>query len=332
MNTPRPLNAWNDERPLPADARAAISSGTYYTDILYNDILQYTLRYYSTNGLINSTICAILNDMAHYDGILLSQESRPLPYPTVSASRFSQSAMHTHPDTVVRCNRDLHDLQKAISIIPEDHLAKGKFEKVLSYWTSANSLKLLDRFISQGHCPLRDDPNHKTFYNNLPSDHHVSYTPDWTLRHDFYLRRNLVRLLHYPGLIRFILFEDGQSLLDPKLPQKFTYVYGSGRMLLQLEVQKICKTINPLGVETDNYEKRHLVEESYAYHLDFISQARRKILSVLEEIAKIAFEPPRSLGSRFFNRPQPALTREEILRTNLEYSEITLMNRMIEVR
>ena len=68
-------------------------------------------------------------------------------------------------------------------------------EKVISYWTSANSLKQLHRFIDSRHPVLRQVP--------LPDGSNISDASSRdsraSLQYEWAFRRAFIRFLHLPG-------------------------------------------------------------------------------------------------------------------------------------
>lgn len=63
-------------------------------------------------------------------------------------SAFMREPMHFDRRNYIQCNIDLRNFADAAitTQYPRSHPAKNLLQEVLSYWTSANSLKQLERF------------------------------------------------------------------------------------------------------------------------------------------------------------------------------------------
>ena len=145
------------------------------------------------------------DDYSSSDPIVLDAKAfiRTLDKPTNPGpgSAFMKGPMHFDSRNHIRCNTDLENLANGVvaAQTPENHPAKALLEKVLSYWTSANSLKQLERFadIRQPYLdrlPLPDGMNL----------HHRGCTPaqySEVILMEYSFRRLWIRHLHFPGLL-----------------------------------------------------------------------------------------------------------------------------------
>lgn len=230
--------------------------------------------------------------------------------------------MHWHPRTIVHAGSSLNALREAAIDSPPIPTVFRSAEKVISYWTSANSLKQLHRFTDSRQPDLFQIPLPDG--SNLPD----SASPDdvrSSLREEWMLRRAFVRLLHLPG----IWFSGEKSSERLKA---FANLYGVGRCLLEFELER-CPTIDNAEREDDYYMDP---ENPHEHLFTWIRRARDIIEIGLNEVAEVAYEEHPSMSSRFFpgrtSASQTPLTREEKLRRNLtpQFMPIMLDN-MIKV-
>lgn len=185
------------------------------------------------------------------------------------------------------------------SLSPE---AKKAAEKVISYWTSANSLKQLNRFVDARQPGLLEIPTPDG--SNIPDN--VVNDPKESLLSEWMFRRIFVRCLHLPGL-----WFTGE--IPTERFKTFGVLYGIARCLLEFELKRCPEEGDGF---TDDY--RINVHNPEAETFLWIGESRAKIVDVLDEVASVAYVQHGSLGSQFFpNKARPALTREQILERNL---------------
>lgn len=202
-----------------------------------------------------------------------------------------------------------------VSLSPE---AKNAAEKVLSYWTSANSLKQVNRFIdARQPClfeiPIADGSN---IPENAVDDPKESLLSEWMFRRIF------VRCLHLPGL-----WFTGE--VPTERVKTFGWLYGIARCLLEFELKR-CPEEGDGELADDYYIDLHDPEvETFLW----VKESRDTIIDVLDEVAGLAYVEHESLKKKFFpNAAQPELTREQMLERNLtdQYMPI-MLNAMIKV-
>jgi hypothetical protein len=230
--------------------------------------------------------------------------------------------MHWHPETIIQTDTDIVRVQEAAS---DSSLAPSTLkmvEKVISYWTSANSLKQLHRFTDSRHPSLIQVP--------LPDGSNIrdasSRDPRGSLQDEWAFRRAFIRLLHLPGL-----WFSGEVSIERY--QAFTHLYGIARCLLEFELDR-CPTILIEGnMESYQMEAYNPLTDS----LSWILPTRETVELALDHVGAAAYSEYESLRSRFFpNREppvQPALTDEEILQRNLSAQFMpAMLNEMIKVQ
>lgn len=107
--------------------------------------------------------------------------------------------------------------------------------KLMAFWMSLNSLKLLHRFLDAEQPALLQIPNLVDGSNLIGIN--MDGTSNITIFQEWQLRRQLVRLLHLPGFI----------IAVPKDPQLYNYtrllrlqlMYKSSRGLLEHELERV---------------------------------------------------------------------------------------------
>lgn len=227
--------------------------------------------------------------------------------------------MHWHPRTIIAAGRDLNVLRDAAKTHPPPPTAASAAEKVISYLTSANSLKLLHRFVDSRQPNLLQVP--------LPDGSniidHSTGDDDNSLLHEWMFCRIFVRFLHLPGI-----------WFSGKIPEErlraFGYIYGISRCLLELELER-C----PVKNTSVDYEEYPIdLNGPEGELLSWIKPCRDNIEFILDEIAKIAYEDHQTIASRFFpNRNTTfSLTKKEKLLRNLSPQFVHIMlDKMINV-
>jgi hypothetical protein len=123
----------------------------------------------------------VAQDIESYIGINQHIEAQ-VNAPT---SRIMKGPMYWNGRTTIRCNEHLKHLAEASSSIAPDHAAIKILEKVLSFWTSANSLKQLERFADERQPgllqkPLPDGSN--LFDSRVNPDRSDDLYNEWFLR------------------------------------------------------------------------------------------------------------------------------------------------------
>jgi hypothetical protein len=230
--------------------------------------------------------------------------------------------MHWHPESVIHAGTGITEFRDAALKADPGPLVIALAEKVLSLWTSANSLRQLHRFIDARQpallqVPLPDGSNiggHTT-----PNDPFGSLQDEWNFRRAF------IRHLHLPGLWAPGEKPDSRAV-------SFSRLYGLSRALLQMELER-CPPVDTDEEKDDFIIHHHDPDLKQVAH---IKTARNVIEQVLAHVAEVAFEEQQTAQARFFpNRaaPQIPMTRNARLQHNLtpEVIHITL-EKMISVR
>lgn len=229
--------------------------------------------------------------------------------------------MYSHPNTTIRADTDLDTLRQAIIEHPLPPTASANtnanVEKVISYWTSANSLKQLHRFADSRQPNLLQVPLPDG--SNIPSD--SSLDPKSSLPDEWQFRRSLIRFLHLPGL----WYSGG-----PDRVFTIGHLYGISRFLLELELEA-CP---PEDNDDEDDDHPIVLDMSNGPTMSWIKESRNYIERILDHVAQEAYKEHQPIGSRFFPRNTTAtqLTKEEILQRNLspQLVHITL-EKVIEV-
>jgi hypothetical protein len=215
--------------------------------------------------------------------------------------------MHWHPETVICRHGDLSALREAASKTSLSPAIHKNAEKVLSLWTSANSLKQLHRFADARQPSLLEPPLPDG--SNIGGDAAQGDYKD-SLRHEWMFRRALVRHFHLPGL-----FSTGEKPAEAVV--SFSRLYGIGRCLLELELER-CPSQETVGGE-DDYLLSTLDPD--ADLVSWIKSSREIIEDTLNEVAETAYEEHQTTRSRFFPNnnmtSQTPLSREERLQRSL---------------
>ena len=225
--------------------------------------------------------------------------------------------MHWHPRTVIRTAMDILEIREATRNTMPGPTTLDMANKVISYWTSANSLKQLHRFTDSRHpvlpqIPLPDGSN---IGNISSSDPGASLQDEWAFRRAF------VRFLHLPGL-----WFSGERPWERH--EAFTQLYGIGRCLLELEVERCSPITTADGAES--YLTSPFDPNGYLF--SWITPTREVVEATLDHVAAAAYRDPPTLRSRFFGN-RAALTNEERLRRNLsEECMPAMLDEMIRVQ
>lgn len=234
----------------------------------------------------------------------------------MDTANVNSPPMHWHPRTMIAAGRELHALRNATKPPPT---AASTAEKLNSYLTSANSLKLLHRFVDFRQPGLSRVP--------LPDGTNIvgSSTGDYqnSLVHEWMFRRIFIRFLHLPGL-----WISGANSKD--WFTGFAHLYGVSRCLLELELER-CRERNT----TVGYEEYPIdLDGPDGDSLSWIKLSRNKIEHILNEVAKIAYDEHQTISSRFFpgRAPPSELTAEEMVRRNLSPKFVPIMlDKMVKV-
>lgn len=234
---------------------------------------------------------------------------------------FLSPPMHWHPEAVIRIDNyeDMKKAHEAALAYNTDPIVSRKAGKVLAYWTSANTLKLLHRFAHERqpdlfHIPLPDGSNIGVLAGGM------------ALQYEWMLRRAWIRHLHLPGVLQ------GGSLYADRMAQLGS-IYAIGRVLLEVEL-KWCPPHDTYWEEDDYHVPRDDPDDGHL--VDWIKDSRNVIRDVLEEINPIVYEEHQTASSRFFphrqNNSAPPLSKEERLRRNLSPELINIvLDKMINV-
>ena len=167
---------------------------------------------------------------------------------------------------------------------PDDSPVKPKLEAILTLWTSACSLKQIDRYLSLDQAQLNAPPLEDGI--NL-RDASVNPSRQKSFEMERLLRKLTIAFLHLPGIL-----ELPYDPSNPQIPpQGFTNkrlialrkLYNAARVLLkkELKVVKIDKH--------DDYARNLPVGTS---GVNWIRTSRKNIVSALESVALLACHRP----------------------------------------
>jgi hypothetical protein len=169
-------------------SRTPISESDNLTNLIYN---RYNTLHRSVDG---RAFMPLLADAGAYH----AAHTTPGP-----GSAFMREPMHFDKRNYIQCNIDLRNFADAAitTQYPQSHPAKKLLQKVLSYWTSANSLKQLERFADTRQPTLHrvPTPDGTNLHRNARSVPPAQYVDELYFEH--YLRRLWIRHLHLPGLM-----------------------------------------------------------------------------------------------------------------------------------
>lgn len=237
------------------------------------------------------------------------------------ATNLHSAPMHWHPKSVIRAGTGITEFRDAALNANPGPLVIALAEKVISLWTSANSLRQLHRFIDVRQpalleFPLPDGSNIRG--DATPND------PLGLLHDEWKFRRAFIRHLHLPGL-----WVPGDRTHSRAL--SFSRLYGISRALLQMELDR-CLPADING-ERDNFIIDH--QDPDLNKIRSIKSARNVIEKVLVDVAEEAFKEQQTAQARFFpNRAghQIQMTRNEMLHYNLTPGVIHItLGKMIRV-
>jgi hypothetical protein len=241
-------------------------------------------------------------------------------------SKIMKGALHIHPNSIIQCSPELVRLmeivENAVKTAPRDHPSIRKGEKLLSYWTSANSLKQIHRWLCHRQPSLYEDP--RTDGTNLRG---FTNPPMYRGFHDEYvLRKQLIRALHYRGMT--IIGKDGIVINYDRI-WDLVIMYSIGRYMLEEEVANTNIDIGP-GLSTDQYSLE--ITDPDEPNLRWISESRRIILDMLEAVKDLGCTPmadwdkdPRTLT------PLGPDARMRVLDENVHWPSTELLDRMLQV-
>lgn len=110
------------------------------------------------------------------------------------SSSSMKGPMHWHKRTFIRCNEDLENLMEVITTTDfgdNERITKLR-GRVISFWQSANSLKLLEPFADQRQPLVVEQP--------LPDSSNISQEGGSEVYMEWCLRSLWIRHLHLPGV------------------------------------------------------------------------------------------------------------------------------------
>ncbi|KAJ5040911.1 uncharacterized protein L3040_005470 [Drepanopeziza brunnea f. sp. 'multigermtubi'] len=274
----------------PQPAQVDIDSEGQEVAAFYTEVLQ-------NAGVPQGDVANIVNDIkTQYQAMKWSEDKRRdlIPLYDGKGSKMLSGSMLFDPKQEITGSDTLigliaHLKASSALLADDDSLLKPRIDKILDYWTSACSLKQLDRFLNRGQpqflgAPSPNGMNLDTLAVNPSGVPHFSY--------EHQLRRSTVRLLHYPGL----LFFDEEGNFDNLRADRFGLLYTVARVLLEYE----------LGTNRPDLADKFSVDPRDANNSQatWLGKARARIQDTLEAVAVIACQPldNRPLGQRLQER------------------------------
>jgi len=286
-------------------AAAGLQPSTYdhyfdYVNIMHKYIEKYL-------GLTNAILDEVHVDAEAFQILLLDG-------PMEKVNLVLPPPMQLHPKTEIISpgTADLIDLIDELmargSEYLDNPLVKPNYERFMSLWSAACTLKQLHRFTHHKQPRLFERPagdgSNLKLTNSINPDGSMPLSVEWSFH------RAWIRFLHFPALL-----QDTNRNLNDSIPK----LYENARLLLEEEMASYPAE----GLDDYPQDDTH---PSYDM-VNWMVESRDHIYDALSAAASLAFQPPRaSTQAAMRGAPaQPALSRRGTLDLNLSAEHINRM-------